>query len=123
MYHIMQDNPKDTEKVLRIASKYNLINRGFSAEHVNVHAYLATLDATIINQRSYHDILEIRLPIHILTGKFDIFVQDKVIDTITEMQSNITHTSVIAGHEIVGAMRTAVYRAIQRMADIEGRGA
>lgn len=114
MYGLMADNPDDTERILRVAGKYRLINKGFKAEDVNVPAYLATLDAAIINQTSYQDIQKIRRPIHIVSGKLDALVLDTTIKQLAEHYANVTWVSAIGGHEIIGNMQKATNRAIRQ---------
>ena len=113
MYDMMAKNPLATERVLRMAGKYNLVNKGFSAENVNVPAYLATLETAIINQQSYRDILRIKRPIHIISGKFDAIVLDQTIHEIVKQHNNVRHTSVLGAHEIVGFLQNATLSAIK----------
>lgn len=113
-YTLMRERPLDTERVLRLASKYNLINKGFLVENINVPAYLATLNSVIINQTSYHDILRIKRPIHIISGALDMLVLDSTLRSITKSQPNVTWKRIPAGHEISGLMLVAVSRAINQ---------
>ncbi len=117
MYDIMHDNPAATERVLRMAGKYNLVNKGFSAENVNVPAYLATLDAAIINQQSYHDIQKIKRPIHIITGRLDAIVLDETVKALTITRPNIQWKRVMGAHEIVGFMQAATIKTIKTAID------
>ena len=111
-YALMRERPTDTERILRLASKYNLVNRGFVVDNVNVPAYLATLDSIIINQTSYADIMNIKRPIHIISGALDMLVLDSTLRAITKAQPNVTWKRIAGGHEIFGLMLTAVNRAI-----------
>ncbi len=113
MYALMSENPQATERVLRLAGKYNLVNKGFSAENVNVPAYLASLEAAIINQQSYRDILRIKRPIHIVTGKLDALVLDETIKDIVSQRPSVLWRSVIGGHEVVGNIQRATLAAIK----------
>lgn len=112
MYQLMAENPKATKNVLRLAGTYNLLNKGFQADTVDVPAYLATLEAAIINQQSYRDILRLTQPIHIITGKLDALVLDATIQDIAKKRPNIALTSVLGSHEIIGAMRRATLKQI-----------
>lgn len=113
MYQLMHDNPNATERVLRMAGKYNLVNKGFSAENVNVPAYLATLETAIINQQSYRDILKIKRPIHIVSGQLDAIVLDKTLEDIVKQRPNIHWKRVFGAHEIVGLVQSATVKAIK----------
>ncbi|HRC27992.1 MAG TPA: alpha/beta hydrolase [Candidatus Saccharimonas sp.] len=116
MYALMAENPDATEKVLRLAGKYYLVNKGFRADTVNVPAYLASLEAAIINQQSYQDILKIKQPIHIVSGQFDAIVLDETIRDITRQQPNVEWTRALGGHEIAGAVRVATIASISKAA-------
>lgn len=117
MYTLMAANPGATEKILRMGNKYRLFNKGFNAKNVDIAAYLTTLETAIINQRSYGDILKIKRPIHIVTGKLDLIVLDSTINELERTMPNVQHTSVLGTHEIIGALRTATQKAIRLAVD------
>lgn len=119
MYALLHSNPDATERILRMAGKYRLINKGFNAEHVNVVSYLATLNAAIINQTSYNDIFKIKPPVHIISGKFDSLVLDSTLKEISATRPRTTWKSVVGTHEIVGRVRTATISAIKLAIDDE----
>ncbi len=114
LYQIMATRPDDTERILRFAGKYNLINSGFTPENISVPAYLATLEAAIINQTSLQDALTIKRPMHIISGKLDPVVLDRNIKTIIDANSRASWTSVVGGHEIMGLMQSSVVKAVKR---------
>ncbi len=113
MYQLMAENPNATERILRMAGKYNFLNKGFSSQNVNVPSYLASLQAAIINQQSYRDILKIKRPVHIVSGQLDAIVLDETIEDIVKQRPNVQWTRVLGGHEIVGLVRTAAIKSIK----------
>lgn len=113
MYTLMHDNPSATERVLRMAGKYRLLNKGFSAVNVNVPAYLQSLETAIINQQSYRDILRIKRPIHIISGQLDPIVLDETIKDIVALRPNVQWTRVLGGHEIIGLVQSATIKAVR----------
>lgn len=116
VFTLMSQRPHDTDYVLRLASKYRLINNGFVAENINVPAYLATLETAIINQSSFHDIQRIKRPIHIVSGTLDIFTLDTTLRQLATLP-NITWQRVLGGHEVTGRVQTAIVRAITNAVD------
>lgn len=117
MYTLMRENPQATERVLRMAGKYNLLNKGFQSDTVDVPAYLATLEASIINQRTYRHILKLKRPVHIITGKLDPLVLDTTLREVADVRPNVITQSVLGSHEIVGRMRTATIKQITQAID------
>lgn len=109
-FELMSGRPLDTDYVLRLASKYRLINKGFVAENVNVPAYLATLETAIINQSSYRDIQAIKRPVHIISGKLDMLVLNSTLKHLATTMPNITWQGVVGGHEVVGRVQSAVIK-------------
>lgn len=113
MHGIMRDNPDATERILRMAGKYYLINPGFKVSNVNVNSFLASLETAILNQQSYKDILRIKHPTRIITGKLDVLVINDVIKNIVQQKPSITWKSVIGGHEVTGNVQRASIEAIK----------
>lgn len=108
----MKKRPDDTTRLLQLASKYNLVNKGFVASDVNVSAFLATLEAAIINQTSLRDAAAIKRPIRIISGTLDALVLKRNIDLLVKQNSYISEHRVIGGHEIIGAMQSATIRSL-----------
>jgi pimeloyl-ACP methyl ester carboxylesterase len=114
IHEVMAGRPGDAERLLRLASKYNLVNRGFEASSVSVSAFLATLEAAIINQTSMRAAAKIKRPIHIISGTLDALVLKRNIDQLAKQNSAISHQRVVGGHEIIGAMQSATVRSLVR---------
>lgn len=121
-HELMQGRPDDAGRLLQLASKYNLVNRGFVASDVNVSAFLATLETAIINQTSMRDVATIKRPIRIISGTLDALVLKRNIDQLVKQNSNITHRRVIGGHEIIGTVKSATVRSlVEATKDAENR--
>lgn len=116
-YDILMKNPAAFEKVLKLVSRNGLINKGFNPENVDVPAYLATLETAIINQHSYRDILRIKRPIHIITGRFDPVILEPTIRDILRQRPNIQRNQVLGAHEISGAMARTTTKIIKTAID------
>jgi pimeloyl-ACP methyl ester carboxylesterase len=59
-----------------------------------------------------HDLIRLKQPVTIITGKFDPFVSEPTIRRLSKEYPRISHKSVLASHEIVGLMESAVAKAI-----------
>lgn len=105
-------HPDAITKLAGLASQYKLVNRGFDASKVDVTTFLGTLETAIINQTSMHDLIRLKQPVTIITGKFDPFVSEPTIRRLSKEYPRISHKSVLASHEIVGLMESAVAKAI-----------
>jgi len=114
LHDVFEGRPADAERLLRLASRYNLVNRGFEANSVNVTSFLATLEAAIINQTSMRDAASVKRPTHIISGTLDALVLKRNIDRLMKQNNRISHQRVVGGHEIIGTMQSATVRSLVR---------
>lgn len=108
----MSSHPDAITKLIGLASQYKLVNRGFDASRVDIPTFLGTLEAAIINQTSMRDLLRLRQPVAIVTGKLDPFVSESTIRRLAKEYPGISHKSIVAGHEIIGLMAPAVLKVV-----------
>lgn len=108
------NNPGAVNKLLSASGRYEIFNRGFKPELIDLPTFLGTLEASIINQKSVQTASKLRLPIDIITGTLDPYLNSQTIRQLAKSKSNITHRSVVAGHEIIGLMQPAVINTIQQ---------
>ena len=113
MYAIFASKPDAAGKILKLASRYYLANKGIVGATIDPIIYLQTLESSIINQRSYRDILRIKRPIHIVTGRLDAIVLESTIRDVVAQRPNIQRVSAIGGHEITGRLLTATVKEIK----------
>ncbi|PID32441.1 hypothetical protein CR970_00515, partial [Candidatus Saccharibacteria bacterium] len=69
LYKMMRNNPKRAERLLKLATRNRMFNKGFDADSLSVDSYLASLSSAILNQNSFHTIQQLEQPVHIITGK------------------------------------------------------
>ncbi len=98
------------------ASKYRLINKAFSVTKENLHSYIGSLRAMIINQTSLDDAAEITVPTHIIYGTLDPLVIGQNIKKVEQSNQHITAEKIIAAHEIRRNYIAPIVRAINRAA-------
>jgi predicted esterase len=94
--------------------RYKLINNDFSVTNENIDSYMETLEATIINQTSFTDVMKLKLPINILHGTLDPVVVARNLKELARDNPNIKLKSVLAGHEIKGRMVNETVKAISQ---------
>ena len=103
--------PDTVAKLVGLLTQYKFVNRGFDASKVDMPTFLGTLEAAIINQTSMRDLMRLKQPVTVITGKLDPFVSESTIKRLAKERTNLTHKSLIAGHEIIGLMEPAVLKA------------
>ena len=113
----MSAYPDAVSKFIGLAAQYKLINRGFDVSDVQLPMFLDTLETAIINQTSIRDLVRLKQPIAVLTGKFDPFVSESSVKRLSKEPLNITHKSILAGHEIIGLMESATVKAVKTAVD------
>lgn len=106
-------HPDAIAQLVGLATQYKLVNQGFDASRVDIPTFLGTLESAIINQTSLRDLERLRQPVTILTGKLDPFLSERTIKRLSGAHPRISHTSVLAGHEIIGLMERAVAKALR----------
>lgn len=115
LYGLIGSNPQSSGQLLNFAHKHHLWpDQGYSMDEIGVPAFLATLDAAIVNQTSLDEIVKLELPIQIITGKLDPLVIDAVIKKLAKDQTNISWQSVVGPHEMRGVIATATVSALRR---------
>lgn len=117
----MDAHPGASERLLKLLSRYNLADKGFNPDNVDLPAYLATLETAIINQTTLRDVKRLKCPIRIITGKLDPLVPERNVSELAKSKNNITWTSIVAAHEVYGLMPPAAAHAIRdAITDITG---
>lgn len=113
LYSEIARNPKRALAMLRFASRAGIINPGFEVSQANIEAYIATLNAAIINQSSFDDAKRLKIPTYIVSGRFDMFVISSNLRRLARDNPNIKLQTVNAAHEIRGTYRTALIKTIK----------
>ncbi len=110
----MSNHPDAVATLLSLASQYKLVNRGFDVSRIDLPTFLGTLETAIINQTSMHDLVQLKKPTTIITGKFDPFVSEPTIRRLAKEHPRISTMSILAGHEVTGLMESTVVKTINR---------
>lgn len=113
LYGLVKNHPEEFLKITLLAAKFGLVNKSFSVTKDTVALYMNALEASIINQTSLEDAVKLKVPIHILHGRFDTVVISKNLQYLAKRNSNVTVTTVTAAHEVVGVIAVkAVAKAV-----------
>ena len=111
-YRRARKNPKLLLPFLKTATKYGLINESFSVTDETFPSYIAALEAAVINQSAIVELSDLRIPVHIIRGRFDPVVLAEPIKWIASRQPNIQVKTINAGHEVKGQTYLRELRAI-----------
>lgn len=110
----ISNHPDSMAKLFVLASQYRLVNQGFDVSRIDLPTFLGTLETAIINQTSMRDLVRLKTPTTIITGKLDPFVNESTVRRLAKEYPSIVWYSVIAGHEIKGLLESKVVKAIER---------
>lgn len=108
LYQAAQANPSQFARLAAYATKYKLVNEGFNVTSENIETYLAALEGMILNQTSYDDALQLKMPTYVIYGTLDPFIITNDIKTLAHNNQNISLKPVLAGHEVQGLLLKAV---------------
>ena len=112
IYKVLKNHPDEFLKVAGLALRYRLITEAFDVTKDSVGAYMATLEAAIINQTAMRDVQKLNLPIDILHGLFDPVVIGQNLVWLAKTRPNIKLHHIASGHDISGPMISATVKAV-----------
>lgn len=114
VHAVISSHPDSLAKLFVLASQYKLVNQGFDVSRIDLPTFLGTLETAIINQTSMRDLIRLKKPTTIITGKLDPFINESTVRRLAKEYPSITWSSVIAGHEIKGLLESKVVKTIER---------
>lgn len=100
LYRLVQKRPDLISSLAPLAVKLGVASKSLSITEETLASYVATLEASIINQTALTDIEKLTLPIKIIYGTFDPVIVGKHIRKLAKDKKNITARQLITGHEI-----------------------
>lgn len=101
LYRMATRHPEEFVKVSALAMRLGIVNKDFAVDEQSVGAYMAALNASIINQTSLADAQAITKPITIIHGSLDLVVVTRNLKLLAT-HDNVTLKTILAGHEIRG---------------------
>lgn len=83
-----------------LGQKLGIINKSLNVQNENVDLFISTLEQSIINQDTIHDIATIRQPVTVISGAFDPLVVLPTLVRLSRRLRNVRLLTVPAGHII-----------------------
>lgn len=121
LYRTVRNHPERFIQLSQFAVKYNLVNQSFNVTPQNIASYVEALESMIINQTSFSDATELKVPTSVVYGSLDRFVVGKNIRQLQKQNSLIQVQSVASFHELRGKLIAPVVSAITMAASNHGR--
>lgn len=111
LYSTVQRYPGQLEKILPVVARVGFASKSLYVTDETIEAYVASLEASIINQSAVRDLGHLSLPVTIFYGVFDPLVIGSRIKEAAAPLSKATIYKVRSGHEVVGgyARRVATH--------------
>lgn len=113
-HSIITTNPDQFLRLTAFATKYNLVNPGFSVTNDTIASYSAALEGMILNQTSWDDATNLRVPTNILYGAFDPFIVPSSIKELERKNELISSVRIPVAHEVRGVYINALLKTLQR---------
>lgn len=101
-YDFLSKNKEFTINNSQILRKLLHISDGIDVNEGNWNSFRLSLRNTIIEQNTYDDIKNIKLPVHIIYGALDEFLVQGVVNKLTEF-NNIEITKLQAINHMIGS--------------------
>jgi cis-3-alkyl-4-acyloxetan-2-one decarboxylase len=108
LYHTAKRYPGQLIKLSPLTVKLGFATKTLNVNDENISSYMATLEASIINQTSLADVERVKAPMRILYGAFDPVVIGKNIKAIATARPNVTARRLLVGHDVVGQYTKAL---------------
>ncbi len=102
LYQAARKRPKQFVAISQLALKAGLLNKSFNLDDKNVSTYMASLEASIINQDSLDHALQLKKPTTIFVGLFDPVVTLANLRYLAKSNPNVKLKTVPGGHEVRG---------------------
>lgn len=98
VYHVAIKDPKRVVEAYAVGQRLKLIGPTMVVTDKTIHAFLTSLHASILNQKTVDDIGQIKNPITIINGHLDPFTVMKTLRRIAREHDNIALKTIPVGH-------------------------
>lgn len=102
-YKYARSRQELARKIALIVKQARLVDPNFTITDETLPAIASSLEMSIENQTTLHDVKSINIPIDIVYGRLDPFVIARNLKSLEKNHPNITVSSVVAGHDIIGS--------------------
>lgn len=100
-------------KIAAIVKRAKLVDPGFTVDDETLPAIIGSLEMSIENQTSLQDAETITIPMHIIYGRFDVFVIRRNLRSLEKNHDTVSVETIMAGHELTSSK---VY--VKRIAEV-----
>ena len=102
-------------KAAKIAKVAKITSPSFTVNDDTLPSYIKSLKSSIINQNSFDDISKLKIPVHIIYGRFDPLVVSGNLKDIAKNNDNITAQSINAMHEVTNTYTPKIIKNLEKM--------
>jgi len=113
-YKIVMQNPKSLVGVVPAAIRLKIVGHAFNVTTENVDIYMSVLESSILHQSSFTDVMKIRKPIRIISGRFDPIIVKQNLKAVTTQNNKAELTYVATGHELIDRYIPAMVKEITK---------
>ena len=107
--------PEFYKKAAKIAKVAKITSPSFTVNDDTLPSYIKSLKSSIIHQNSFDDISKLKMPIHIIYGRFDPLVVSGNLKDIAKNNANITAQSINAMHEVTNTYTPKIIKNLEKM--------
>jgi len=104
-------------RLATVATKSRIMRPEFTISEEGSAAFVQTLSASIIQQTSLKDALELELPVHVIAGVLDPLIVTRNLTRLKKENQSVSLTMVPSGHDIRGVFIGAVANKIVSVVD------
>ena len=102
LYRRAKKYPLTLETLSPLIRKLKLASPALDINAGNVASYVSALEASIVNQTSLQDAINIKQPTTVLYGTLDPVVIGANIRRVAKKNPKVTAKMIVAGHEVTG---------------------
>lgn len=113
----MKKYPQQIEAIAPLAVKLGWTTPSFDISGDQTQTYLATLEASILNQRTMRDIQRLQTTTRIIYGLLDILIIPRLYTPLAKHNNHVTVKGYPVGHEMMGRYETIITAEIKTLLD------
>lgn len=115
LYQEVRRRPKQFIAISQLAARAGVLNKSFNLDDANVSTYMASLEASIINQDSLEHALALKKPMTIFFGLLDPVVTGVNLRYLAKNNPSVQLKTVPGGHEVRGVYTSQVVKELKRI--------
>lgn len=119
IYQYAIRNPGNSGKILKLVAKHKLSpDPGYVMDEAGILTFLATLDASIVNQQSLDEAVKLKQPTTIIYGKLDPLIVEKNIKYVAKQNPRVKLEPILyVGHDMNAPYRAKIVSLVRETID------